>query len=160
MRIAVYPGTFDPVHNGHIDIAHRAAMLFDKLIVGVYDRPNKSLMFSTEERVAMFVEALKDVPNAVVQSYTGLTVDFVRKQASQVIVRGLRVISDFELEYQMALMNRRLAPEVDTVCLMTSFDYAFISSSLVKDIALAGGPVSSLVPPHVERALRARAGRR
>jgi len=151
--IAVYPGTFDPVHYGHIDIAKRAAELFDKLIVGVYDRPQKRVMFPTEVRVAMAREALADVANIEVESYSGLTVDFMRRHGAQVMVRGLRVISDFELEYQMALTNRRLAPEIDTVCLMTSLEYAFISSSIVKEIALAGGSVSQFVPPHVERAL-------
>lgn len=153
MGIAVYPGTFDPVHYGHIDIAKRAAEIFDKVIVGVYERPQKSLMFSLDERLTMMRESLRDVPGISVMSYCGLTVDFVRQQGASVIVRGLRVISDFELEYQMALTTRKLAPEVDMVCLMTSLEYAFISSTIVKDIALAGGSVSAFVPPHVEKAL-------
>lgn len=153
MGIAVYPGTFDPVHYGHIDIARRAAEIFDKVIVGVYERPQKSLMFSLTERLNMMREALQGIPNISVMSYRGLTVDFVRQQGASVIVRGLRVVSDFELEYQMALITRKLAPEVDMVCLMTSLEYAFISSTIVKDIALAGGSVSAFVPPHVERAL-------
>jgi pantetheine-phosphate adenylyltransferase len=154
---AVYPGTFDPIHFGHIDIAKRAAMLFDNVIVGVYDRPNKNVLFSAAERVVMVRESLKDVSNITVQSYSGLTVDFVQQHGAQVIVRGLRVISDFEMEYQMALTTRRLAQDVDMVCLMTSLEYAFLSSSIVKDIAFAGGCVDQFVPSHVVAALRARA---
>ncbi|MBC7256180.1 MAG: pantetheine-phosphate adenylyltransferase, partial [Chloroflexi bacterium] len=134
MTIAVYPGTFDPIHYGHMDIAQRAAELFDKLIVGVYDRPQKNVMFTTEERLQMAREALADVANVEVLSYSGLTVDFARRQGAHVLVRGLRVISDFEVEYQMALTTRKLAPELDMVCLMTSLEYAFVSSTIVKDI--------------------------
>lgn len=154
MTIAVYPGTFDPIHNGHMDIAKRAALLFDKLIVGVYDRPQKNLIFSVADRVAMAREALQDVSNIEVMSYSTLTVDFLKQQNAQVMVRGLRVISDFELEYQMALTNRKLNPELDMICLMTSLEYAFISSSIVKEIIMAGGCITQFVPPHVERALR------
>lgn len=156
MKIAVYPGTFDPVHYGHVDIANRAADLFDELIVGVYDRPQKHVVFSVDERVAMMREALQDVQNAEVRHYSGLTVHFARRLGAQVIVRGLRVISDFELEYQMALMTRRLAPEIDMVCLMTSLEHAFISSSMLKEIASAGGSVRQFVPPHVDAALSTR----
>jgi len=156
LTVAVYPGTFDPVHFGHLDIMRRAAGIFDKVIVGVYDRPHKSVLFPVTERVALVRAAVQDVPNVTVARYGGLTVDFVKQQGAMVIVRGLRVISDFEMEYQMALMSRRLAPEVDMVCLMTSQEYAFISSSIVKEIASAGGSVAQFVPPHVEQALRAR----
>ncbi|MBC7235177.1 MAG: pantetheine-phosphate adenylyltransferase [Chloroflexi bacterium] len=156
MTIAVYPGTFDPIHYGHIDIIKRAAELFDSLIVGVYDRPHKSLFFPAEQRTEMVRRAVADVPGVKVLCYSGLTVDFVRSQGASVIVRGLRAIVDFELEYQMALMNRKLAPEVDVVCLMTSQEYAFVSSTIVKEIAIAGGPVTQFVPAHVEEALRAR----
>ena len=156
MIIAVYPGTFDPVHFGHIDIARRAAQIFERVVVGIYDRPQKNLFFSLEERLTLLREALADEPNIQVQGYHGLTVDFARQQGARVIVRGLRVISDFELEYQMALTTRKLAPEVDMVCLMTSLDYAFISSSIVKEIALAGGAVAQFVPAHVAQALAER----
>lgn len=154
MTTAVYPGTFDPIHNGHIDIARRAADIFDKVVVGVYDRPQKNLMFSVSDRVAMATEALAGCDNIAVSRYHGLTVDFCRQVGAHVIVRGLRVISDFELEYQMALMTRKLDPGVDMVCLMTTLESAFISSSIVKDVARAGGPVSQFVPAHVEAALR------
>ena len=156
MTTAVYPGTFDPVHYGHVDVAKRAADIFDHVIVAIYDRPDKNLLFTTDERVAMVRRALKDVSRVQVRRYSGLTVEFVRSLGANVIVRGLRVVSDFEVEYQMALINRKLAPEVDVVCLMTGLDYAFMSSSIVKEIASMGGSVSQFVPPHVEEALRAR----
>ncbi len=154
MPIAVYPGTFDPVHLGHVDIAGRAAGLFDRLIIAVYDRPMKSLLFPPEKRVEMIEQAMAHLPNVTVQSYGGLTVDFVRSVGARVIVRGMRVIKDFELEYQMALSNRQLAPDIDTVCLMTSLEYAFLSSTIVREIAIAGGSVQALVPPHVCEALQ------
>ena len=156
MTVAIYPGTFDPVHYGHIDIAKRAAGIFDKLVVAVYDRPQKNLLFSVAERLVMLRDALCGVPNIEVQSYGGLTVSYARQQGARVIVRGLRVITDFELEYQMALATRKLDEEIDIVCLMTGLEYAFISSSIVKEIALAGGPVTQFVPAHVAEALRAR----
>ncbi|MHB0859641.1 MAG: pantetheine-phosphate adenylyltransferase [Anaerolineae bacterium] len=156
MTVAVYPGSFDPVHYGHIDIAKRAAALFDHLIVAVFDRPQKNVLFTVEERLGMWREALKDVPNAEARAYGILTVDFVRQMNASVIVRGLRVISDFEVEIQMAFITRKLAPDIDMVCLMTSLEYAFISSSIVKEVARAGGPVNEFVPPQVERALRTR----
>jgi pantetheine-phosphate adenylyltransferase len=154
MPIAVYPGTFDPVHLGHVDIASRAAVLFDEVVVGVYDRPMKNLLFPAPKRVEMIREALVHLPNVRVTSYSGLTVDFVRSMGARVIVRGLRVTKDFELEYQMALTNRRLAPDLDTVCLMTSLEYAFLSSTIVREIALVGGDVGGLVPPQVVQELR------
>jgi pantetheine-phosphate adenylyltransferase len=156
MTRAIYPGTFDPVHNGHIDIATRAAGLFDHLTMAIYDRPLKSLLFSTEERKAMMEEALGHVPNISVATYNQLTVDFCREVGAQVIVRGLRVISDFELEFQMALTNKKLAPEIEFVCLMTAQEYAFLSASTVKEIAMLGGCVEGMVPPHVAQAMRAK----
>jgi pantetheine-phosphate adenylyltransferase len=160
IETALYPGTFDPVHFGHIDIARRAANLFQNLVVAVYDRPAKNLMFTVEERVDLARTALKDLPNVRVLPYGGLTVEFAREAEAQAIVRGLRAISDFELEYQMALTNRQLAPEVEFVCLMTRQTHAFLSSSIVKEVALLSGDVDGMVPPHVARALEARRRRR
>jgi pantetheine-phosphate adenylyltransferase len=155
-RIAIYPGTFDPVHLGHVDIAARAATIFDELIVAVYDQPAKTLMFGIEERVALACEALDHVANLSVASYGGLTVAFAREVGAHVIVRGLRAISDFELEYQMALTNSQLAPEIEFVCLMTREAHAFLSSSIVKEVALLGGDVSTMVPGPVAARLGAK----
>ncbi len=155
-RTAIYPGTFDPIHFGHIDIAVRAARIFDELVLAVYDQPSKSLLFSVEERVALARDALAGKANTRVASYGGLTVEFAREIGSQVIVRGLRAISDFELEYQMALTNQQLAPDIEFVCLMTRQAHAFLSSSIVKEVALLGGDVSSMVSRKVETALRAK----
>lgn len=154
MPNAIYPGTFDPVHNGHIDIASRASRLFDHLTVAVYARPMKNLLFSIDERQAMLTEALRHVPNITVTTYRQLTVEFAQQCGAQVVVRGLRAISDFELEFQMALTNKKLAPDIELVCLMTSQDYAFISASTVKEIAMLGGCVTGMVPPAVAQAMR------
>jgi pantetheine-phosphate adenylyltransferase len=153
MTTAVYPGTFDPVHYGHMDIARRAATIFDRVIIAVYDRPLKNLLFTWQERLDMMREALKDVPNIELDTYGGVTVEYLRRRGAQVIVRGLRVTYDFELEYQMALTNKKLASEIETVCLVTSLDFAFLSSSIVKEVAIAGGCVDQMVPPHVAAAL-------
>ena len=154
---ALYPGTFDPIHFGHIDIAARASSMFDHLVVGVYAKPSKNLLFSVDERVAMAKDALKGLKNVEVLSYEVLTVEFASRIGADVIVRGLRVISDFELEFQMALTNRSLVPEIDTICLITSQQYNFISSSIVKEVALLHGDVSGMVTPAVARALYAKA---
>jgi len=156
MAVAVYPGTFDPVHYGHIDIAERAAALFDRLLIAVYSRPLKALLFPTQERVAMVREAVAHLENVEVEGYDGLTVDYATRVGAKFIVRGLRVISDFELEYQMALTNRKLAPHIDMVCLMTSLEYAFVSSSIVKEVAMAGGCVDRMAPQSVRQALEER----
>lgn len=153
MAVALYPGAFDPFHYGHIDIAARAAAMFDRLVVGIYDRPLKNLLFSTEERVALARRALAHLPNVIVTGYSGLTVAFARQQGASVMVRGLRVTWDFELEYQMALTNKSLASEVETILLVTSLQYAFVSSSIVKEVALAGGCVDKMVPHFVRTAL-------
>jgi pantetheine-phosphate adenylyltransferase len=153
MTRAIYPATFDPITLGHIDIAKRAAAFFSELIVGVYDRPLKSLLFSPEERWNMTRDALAHLPNVRIERYTGMTVEFARQQHATVIVRGLRVLSDFEWEFQLALTNRNLAPDIDTICLMTSQEYSFLSSSVVKEIAYAGGDTTDLVPSHVREAL-------
>lgn len=158
MPRAIYPGTFDPVHSGHIDIATRAAGLFEHLTVAIYARPLKNLLFNTEERRAMIEDALAHIPNLSVETYNGLTVDFARQVNAQAIVRGLRVISDFELEFQMALTNKKLAPELEFVCLMTSQEYAFISASTVKEIAMLGGCVDGMVPASVAVALQSKFG--
>lgn len=158
MPRAIYPGTFDPVHNGHIDIALRAARLFEHLTVAVYARPLKNLLFTDEERIAMIEEALEHVPNVSVATYNQLTVSFAHQAGAHAIVRGLRVISDFELEFQMALTNKKLAPDLEFVCLMTSEEYAFISASTVKEIVMLGGCVDGMVPPHVAEALQEKFG--
>ena len=156
MPTAIYPGTFDPVHNGHIDIATRAAKLFDHLTVAIYARPLKNLLFTTAERKAMLERSLAGVSNISVATYRQLTVDFATEISAQVIVRGLRVISDFELEFQMALTNKKLASEIEFVCLMTNQEYAFLSASTVKEIAMLGGCVDGMVPSHVAEAMRAK----
>lgn len=156
MTVAIYPGTFDPIHNGHIDITRRAVEIFDELVVAVYDRPLKSLLFNTRERLTLLKKALDDMPRVRVTSYNTLTVDFAQQIGAQVIVRGLRVFSDFELEFRMALTNKRLAPGVEVVCLITSEEHTFLSSSTVKEVASLGGDVSGMVPPHVAQALQSR----
>ncbi|MGC9396900.1 MAG: pantetheine-phosphate adenylyltransferase [Anaerolineae bacterium] len=152
-RIALYPGSFDPVHFGHMDIAQRAAKIFDQLIVAVYENPKKPLCFSASERVTMLKTALAELENVTVCAYTGLTVNLARSVGARVLVRGLRVISDFEMEYQMALTNQQLWSEVDTICLMTRYEYAFLSASLIKEVFMAGGDVSQMVPPVVQEML-------
>lgn len=151
---AFFPGTFDPIHYGHINIAKRAVRLFDELIIAVYDRPLKSLLFSPEERIALVEEAFADVPKIRVTGYSNLTVDACRAANAQVIVRGLRVFSDFEFEFRMALANHRLATDIESIALITHEEHTFISSSTVKEIAMLDGDVSSMVPPQVHLALR------
>jgi pantetheine-phosphate adenylyltransferase len=157
-RVAVYPGSFDPAHYGHIDIATRAARAFDQVYVAVYDRPNKKVLFDSDERVAMIENALKTIDNVKVAKFGGLLVDYVRQVDAFVIVRGLRVFSDFELEFRMALANRRLAPEIDVVNFIADERHLHISSSTVREIASLGGDVSSMVPPEVVAALAAKFG--
>jgi pantetheine-phosphate adenylyltransferase len=156
MTIALFPGTFDPVHYGHLDIATRATRLFEELIIAVYDKPLKSLMFSPDERISLVKETFKDNPKVRVVGYSGMTVDFCRKIGAHVIVRGLRVFSDFEYEFRMALANHRLAPDIESVAFITDEEHTFLSSTTVREIASLGGDVSSMVPPHVEKALRDR----
>jgi pantetheine-phosphate adenylyltransferase len=156
MTRAIFPGTFDPVHYGHVDVARRAAAIVDELIVAVYSRPLKDLLFSTEERLRLLEEAIRGIPNARVGQYDCLTVDYARAQGAQVIVRGLRVFSDFEFEFRMALTNQRLAPGVEMMFLMTREEHTFLTSSTVKEVAFLQGDITSMVPPHVCRALQAR----
>ncbi len=152
MTRAVYPATFDPLTNGHVDIAERAARMFDELVVGVFDRPMKSLLFTIEERLALTREALEHVNNITVLSYSGLTVNFAADQGAGYIVRGLRALSDFEWELQLSLANHSLDPEIETICLMASQEHSFLSSSVLKEIALNGGSIDHLAPPCVVKA--------
>ena len=154
MSIAVYPGTFDPITNGHLDIVKRAARLFDGIVMGVYEKSNKHLIFTTEERVELARRAVANIPNVEVKSFSGLTVDFARGEGARVMIRGLRMNADFEKEFEMALMNRKLAPDLDLLCLMASQEYQFLSSSLLKEVARLNGNISDLVPKHVAEALR------
>jgi len=156
MTIAIYPATFDPVTYGHVDIATRAASIFERLVVGVHDRPLKTLLFSPQERWDMVSKALEHLPNVEVKLYHGLTVEFARQCDARVIVRGLRVLSDFEWEFQLALTNRQLSTDIDTICLMASQEYSFLSSSVAKEIALHGGRMDNMAPPHVVTALAQR----
>jgi pantetheine-phosphate adenylyltransferase len=155
---AVFPGTFDPIHNGHIDIATRATRLFDEVIVAVYDRPLKTLVFSPEERLALVQQVLAGNSRIRVTGYSGLTVEYCRQVEAQVIVRGLRVFSDFEHEFRMALANHRLAPEVEVVALITSEEHSFLTGSTVREIAALGGDVDSMVPMVVAEALLRKMG--
>ena len=158
MVIALYPGSFDPVTVGHLDIAARAAKLFEEVVVAVYDTPSKSLLFDTDERVALFEQAIDHLPNVRVVKYSGLTVRFARDIGAGVVVRGLRSGYDFEYEFEMAFMNSKLEPEVDLVCFMTSQDYVFVSASLLKEVARLGGNIREMVPPNVAEALYSKFG--
>jgi pantetheine-phosphate adenylyltransferase len=153
---AFFPGTFDPIHLGHLNIATRACRLFDELVVAVYDRPLKNLLFSPEERLALVRATFANEPKIRVIGYRGLTVDACRANQAQVIVRGLRVFSDFEYEFRMALANHRLSPDIESIALITDEEHTFLSSTTVREIASLGGDVSSMVPPHVAVALKRR----
>ena len=154
MITAVYPGSFDPATYGHLDIIKRASISFDRVIVGVLHNSAKSPLFSVEERVKILTKATKDIPNVEVKAFEGLSVNFARENHAQVIVRGLRAVTDFEYELQMAQTNRVLAPDVDTVFLTTSLEYAYLSSSIVKEVAQYGGDISAFVAEPVEKAIK------
>ena len=154
MIIAIYPGSFDPITNGHLDIATRAAKLFDKLVIGVYETPNKPVLFSTEERVDLIRKAVAHLPNVEVESFSGLTVNLAKKVKANAMVRGLRMSADFEREFDMAMMTKKLYPELEFVCLMSRVEYQFLSSSLLKEAASLGGEINDLVPKNVAVALK------
>ena len=146
MRIAIYPGSFDPITKGHLDVLHKASLLFDKVIIAVLQNDAKKGFLPTADRVALIKESVKDYENVEVDSFDGLTIEYAKAKGSNVLIRGLRAVSDFEYEFQMALANRKLNPELDTVFLMTSAEYMYLSSSIVKDIAVHGGGVADFVP--------------
>ncbi|MCX6001420.1 MAG: pantetheine-phosphate adenylyltransferase [Chloroflexi bacterium] len=154
MTTAIYPGSFDPITNGHLDIIKRASSIFEKVILGIYDIPQKSLLFSVKERVDLARQAVTDYKNVEVTSYSGITVEFARKAKAQVLVRGLRASSDFEREFEMALMNKKLAPDIELVCFMANLRYQFLSSSLLKEIIQLGGNLDDMVPQGVSAALK------
>jgi pantetheine-phosphate adenylyltransferase len=154
VTIALYPGTFDPITNGHLDVATRAAKLFQKVIIGVYDTPAKDLLFTTEERVDLARQSVAHLPNVEVEVFSGLTVDFATQVGAQAIVRGLRIGADFEYEREMALMNKHLSPDVELVFLMASLKYQFLSAGRLKEVANLGGYVYDLVPKPVAEALQ------
>ena len=158
MVAAVYPGRFDPVTLGHVDIAQRAATLFDRVVVAVYDLPPSGCLFTTEQRVAFFAEAVKHIEHVAVKSFTGLIVDFAREEAAKALVRGIRAVTDFEAEFDMALMNSKMAPEIDSVYLMASLEHLFVSGHRIREVASMGYDVGELVPPRVAAALREKFG--
>jgi pantetheine-phosphate adenylyltransferase len=153
---ALYPGSFDPITNGHIDIATRASKLFDKTVIGVFATPSKHLTFTVDERVAMAKEATKNLPKVEVLPYTSITVEFAKEIKATVLVRGLRMVGDFEWEFEMAMMNQLLTPGLETICFMASQEYQFLSASLIKEVAGLGGrnKLSKLIPPNVYEALK------
>jgi len=159
LKVAVYPGSFDPVTNGHIDILERSALLFDKIIVAVVHNPSKRSMFSPEERAEFIRESTKHVPNIEVDCFDGLLADYMQQKKSNIIIRGLRSIADFEYESHMSMMNRHLLPNVDTIFIMSDVRFIYISSSSVKEIAMLGGDVTCMVPPVVKDELRKRSAR-
>jgi pantetheine-phosphate adenylyltransferase len=156
MTRALYPGTFDPIHNGHIDIVTRASALFDEVVMAVYDAPPKKLLFTTDERVDLAREALAHLPNVSVVAYTGLTVMFAREMGTKVVVRGLRNVADYEYERQMGWANHDLAPEIELCCLLCTGDYASLSATILKEVASLGGNFHRWTPTHVQAALESK----
>ncbi|MFW6334746.1 MAG: pantetheine-phosphate adenylyltransferase [Desulfosalsimonas sp.] len=152
-KTAIYPGSFDPVTNGHIDIIDRGLKIFDRIIVTILENPSKKLLFSVEERKELLEQSLQDISGLEIASYDGLLVDYAKKRGAHAILRGMRAVSDFEYEFQMALMNRRLNREIQTVFLMTGLRWIFTSSSIIKEAAKFGGNIESMVPPPVQKKL-------
>nr|WP_284694720.1 pantetheine-phosphate adenylyltransferase [Geomonas sp. Red32] len=159
MKLAVYPGSFDPVTYGHLDIIERALKIFDGVIVAVARNSEKNALFTVKERIDLLTEILADRPQATIETFDGLLVDFVRERGASVIVRGLRAVSDFEYEFQLAQMNRSITKDVETLFMMTSVPYSYLSSSIVKEVSSLNGPVEKLVPPVVKAALDKKFGR-
>lgn len=153
---ALYPGSFDPIHNGHVDIGLRAARIFDEVIIGVFETPKKRLLFSIDERHELAQRAFEGVPNVRVAKFSGFTVDYAKQEGATVLVRGLRVFSDFEAEFRMGLANKKLAPDIETVAIMTDEKHVYLSSSTIREIAEYGGDVSNMTPPFVAEALARR----
>ena len=153
MRRAIYPGSFDPITNGHLDVIERAAKLFDEVIVAVAVNDQKQSLFTAEDRVRLIEEGVKDLPNVTVASFSGLLVEFARRQSANAVVRGLRAVSDFEFEFQMALMNRKLDEQIETIFLMPAEQYTYLSSRIVKEVSRFGGNIQPFVPECVEKAL-------
>ncbi|MFC2166517.1 pantetheine-phosphate adenylyltransferase [Acidobacteriota bacterium] len=153
-RVAVYPGFFDPITNGHVDIIKRGLNVFDSLIVAVLENPKKTALFTTKERVNMIGEILSEQKNVEVKSFHGLLVDFMKTHHSKIVIRGLRAVSDFEYEFQMALMNMKLEPEIETLFMMPNVSFTFLSSKIVKEVAMLGGTLVGLVPHGVEEKLK------
>ncbi|WAM32947.1 pantetheine-phosphate adenylyltransferase [Caldicellulosiruptor morganii] len=151
MKIGVYPGSFDPVTNGHLDIIERASKIFDKLIVAVLVNPNKTPVFDIDERVELLKETTEHLPNVEVKAFKGLLIDFMKQENARVIVKGLRAVSDFEYEFQMALLNKKLEPSIETIFMMTNSKYSYLSSSMVKEVARFGGCIEDLVPEKIAR---------
>ena len=159
MTAAIYPGRFDPVTAGHLDIVQRAARLFDRVVVSVFEAPDQRTLFTADERIALFRDATKEIDHVEVKGFGGLVVDCARSEGAQAIVRGIRMTADFEYEFEMALMNRKLAPDIDVVCLMTDVQYQFVRATLLKEVVRLGGDVSGLAPSNVITALKERLGR-
>jgi pantetheine-phosphate adenylyltransferase len=158
MRLAVYPGSFDPITNGHMDIVMRASAIFDELIVAIANNPNKKALFTIEERLDLARTLTAGIPNVSIESFDALLVDYVSERGVNVVVRGLRAVTDFEMEFQMALINKTLRPQVETIFMVSSAEFSFLSSSIIKEVAMFGGDVKNLVSPEVVRRLKEKFG--
>lgn len=154
MKTSVYPGSFDPVTNGHVDVIERASKIFEKVIIAVGDNPEKKPLFTIQERIDMIKEVTKNLKNVEVEGFEGLLLDFVKEEKSKIIIRGLRAVSDFEFEFQRALLNRKINGDIETIFIMTKEDYVYLNSSIVKEMAMFGGSVGKLVPRIVKEKLR------